>query len=464
MERRNKMKKQLFLFMIISFLSSQAFSQSAWDAVRIRQNETGFGARTLAMGGNGVAIGGDYSSIFWNPAGLASLKHSEFLGELSHLRFSNAATFSNTLSDMDESYTRLRSLGLAVSLPTTRGSMVLALGYNFVRDFDEYLQFSGFNRISNGLEFELQDENGNYDWYRFDQNIHQTEEVTDNGGLHQWSFGGAVALSPNFDAGITLNFWNGKDDYNFNYYQEDVNNIYNIYPGDFHSYKINQNLITDYKAFSLKLGGMFKLNRATQIGLAMEFPTTFTVKENYSSSDELIFDDGYVDALEDEPGQWEYQVKTPYRFDAGVAFMADNVNLTAAATYRDWTQTRFEKPDFAVSDLDYSDLLNENIYIQKDYRETINYHLGGELLFPNSNFILRGGYAYYPSPLKDASPDYNKKVYSGGIGLKIGRNSILDVTYLRGDWKRESEDIYTPGGTLEDVTENRVLLGIRYQF
>ena len=464
MERKPKMKKQLFLIMTISFLASQGFSQSAWDAVRIRQNETGFGARTLAMGGNGVAIGGDYSSIFWNPAGLASLKHSEFLGEFSHLRFSNSATFYNTLSNADESYTRLRSLGLAFSFPTTRGSLVMALGYNFVRDFDEYLYFNGFNRMSNELEFLLQDENGNYNWYGFDQNIHQEEEVTDNGGLHQWSFGGAVALSPNFDAGITLNFWNGKDNYNFSYYQEDVDNIYNIYPGDFHSYKLNQNLITDYKAFSLKLGGMFKINQAAQIGLALETPTTFSVKDNYASSDELVFDDEYVDALEYEPSQWEYKVKTPYRFDAGIAFKAENINLTAAATYRDWTQTRFEKPDFAVYDSSYNSLLNENFVIQDKYRETINYHLGGELLFPNSNLIIRGGFAYYPSPLKDASPDFNKKVYSGGIGLKIGKNSVLDVTYLRGNWKRESEDSYTPGGTFEEVTENKLLLGIRYQF
>ena len=37
--------------------------------------------------------------------------------------------------------------------------MVLALGYNYVRDFDDYLYFRGFNPMSNGLEFELADEN-----------------------------------------------------------------------------------------------------------------------------------------------------------------------------------------------------------------------------------------------------------------------------------------------------------------
>lgn len=458
------MKKQIFIIMMAGLFIVPGFSQNSWDAVRIRQNEIGFGARTLAMGGNGVAIANDYSSIFWNPAGLAALKHSEFLGEFSHMRFSNAATFANTLSDMDESFTRPRSLGLAVSLPTTRGSMTVAFGYNFIRDFDEYLFFSGFNRQSNGLEFELDDGNGNLDWYSFDRDIYQTEEIIDEGGLHQWSFGGAVSLSPNFDAGVTLNFWSGRDDYNFNYYQEDRDDNFFIFPGDFYSYTLNQNLVTDYKAFSLKLGGMFKMNNATKIGLAMEFPTTFTVTENYSYSDEIVFDDGYVDAFDYEPGEWEYKVKTPYRFDAGIAFHADNINLTAAATYQDWTQTRFEKPDFSVSDPDYSDLLNENIFIQKDYRETVNYHLGGELLLPNSHVVIRGGYAYYPSPLKDASSEFNKTVYSGGIGLKIGSNTTLDATYLRGGWKRESEDIYTPGGTLEDITENRLLLGIRYNF
>jgi long-subunit fatty acid transport protein len=459
----NKMKTTTILIMTVSVFLGYCWGQVASDAIRIQQNTIGFGARTLAMGGNGVVSARDYSALYWNPAGLASLRKTEFLGEISHLQFSNKATFEQNLNNMTENYTRLRSIGLAIPLPTTRGSMTLAFGYNYIRDFDDYLFFSGFNRQSNGLEFELEDENGSYNWYKFDRNVYQSEEVTNTGGMHQWSFGGAIAMSPNFDLGFSLNFWKGHEEYNLRFYQEDENNIYTIYPGDFHSYRLNHNLNTDYKAVSLKVGAMFRPNNAMQIGMAVETPMKFTVRENYSASDALEFDDGYIDAIDFEPGEWEYKVKTPFRFDAGLGLNVQYIRLNASATYRDWTQTRFEKPSHIGLDEDYAELLDENIKFKEEYRETIDYHAGAELALPNTNIYLRGGFALYTNPLKDATSEMDKKVYSGGIGLKIGPQTMIDVTYIRSFWQRESEDAYTPGGTFEDITENRILLGLRFQ-
>ena len=447
----------------IVFICS-AYAQSTFDAVRIRHNEIGFGARTLAMGGSGVTAANDYSALYWNPAGLAALRYNQFTAEFSHLHFANAATFGNNLSDMDNSFTRFRNFGLAIPLPTTRGSMVLALGYNYVRDFDDYLYFRGFNPMSNGLEFELADENGAYNWYRFDRDVYQTEEITSEGGLHQWSFGGAISVSPAVDLGIAFNVWRGKDEYSLLFTQEDSENLYTVFPGDFESYTLTQNLISQYRAFSMKVGGMFKLNRVTRLGLGVELPATFTVTEDYSSSDVLVFDDGYTDPFDYEPGTWQYKVKTPYRFDAGIGFSLPNLQLHASSTYQDWRQLRFEKPDSWSLDTDYQELLNENPSFRRDYRATLNYHVGGEIMIPNSNFSLRGGYAYRPSPLKDSTPEMNKKTYSGGMGLHIGQNTIIDVTYTHGTWQRLSEDINTPGGTQEQITENRIFLGLRVHF
>ncbi|MBN2366336.1 MAG: hypothetical protein EH225_10335, partial [Calditrichaeota bacterium] len=352
----------LILFMQV------ALSQSAGDAIRIRQNEIGFGARNLAMGGNGVASAMDYSAIYWNPAGLASLKNTQITGEISYLNFSNSATFNSSFSEMDNSFTRFRNIGIALPFPTSRGSLVIAFGYNHVKDFDDYLYFSGFNQISNGLEFKLTDEFGVDQWYPFDRNVTQTEEVISSGGLHQWSAGGAIAVSPTLDLGATVNLWSGSEEYNRDFFQEDAEDYYSVYPADFTSYSVSDHLNTDFKATNLKLGGMLKLNRITRLGLTMEFPTTFTVTENYASSDELVFDDGYVDAIEYEPGTWDYKVRTPYRFDTGIGFFLENVNLTAGATFQDWKQTRFEKPDRA-DDADYRYLFDENRNIQQNYRE-----------------------------------------------------------------------------------------------
>jgi long-subunit fatty acid transport protein len=449
-----------FLLLVINF----AYSQLAEDAIRIRQNEVGFGANHLAMGGNGVALAKDYSAIYWNPGGLASLKKSEFHAEYSHLNVVNDAVFGGNLMNNNENFSRVRSLGLAVPLPTRRGNFVLAFGYNFVRDFDDYLYFKGINQLSNGLEFELEDEAGNVDWYSFDRDVEQTEEVITEGGLSQVSLGAGISMSPTFDLGVSVNFWKGEEEYRLNFHQLDDTDLYNTYPADFHSYQINNFLQAEYKAVSLKVGGMFKMNRDMRLGIAVEFPTTFTVDERFSTSDELIFDDGYVDAIESDPGEWTYRVRTPYCMDAGIGYQVDRLSLTASATYRDWSQTRFEKPDHFLFDEDYDELLNENNVLRQEYRETLSYQLGAELVFPGDVLFLRGGYAFLPSPLEGAAPEKDRKYYSGGIGFKMGKNVMLDATLIRGNFTRISEDIYTPGGTTEDITENRLFIGVRYNF
>ena len=465
-------------FIIIIGSASFGFSQSAFDAIRIAQDEMGFGARALGMGGAYTGLANDYSAIYWNPAGLADVKYSQFFGELSHLNLNNEATFANQLTDDSENYTHLRSLGLAIPLPTSRGSLVLGLGYNKVKDFDKNLLFSGRNMISNGLNLDLEDLQGNVDIYWFDQGVKQTEQVIDEGGLNQWSFAAAMALSPNFTAGITANIYRGEDDYRFTFLQEDDKDVYpdSLYPANFNTFQINQSILADYSAFNLKIGGMFKVNQAIKLGAAIGFPTTFTVKENYNSNGLLTFDDGYeienpviytYDDQQDvhhevifEDGQIEYEVKTPMHFDSGISFSNSNITLAASMRYRDWSQTKMKLNDNSVDD----PFFEENQFIRQNYRATLQYNLGGEIYLQGLNAKLRGGYSVYPSPQENALSDMDKKFISAGVGFKVDRNVSLDITYLRGSWKQESEDSYTPGGTLEDITLNKFFIGLSYNF
>jgi len=105
----------------------------------------------------------------------------------------------------------------------------------------------------------------------------------------------------------------------------------------------------------------------------------------------------------------------------------------------DWSQTRFDKPNELLLNEDYSELLMENNFLRQDYREVLNYHLGGELALPGDAIFLRGGYAVYPSPLRNAPKDMDRIYYSGGIGVQVNQNVMLDVTLLRGTWSRNYE-------------------------
>jgi hypothetical protein len=449
-------KKTLFGF---GLLLSISFSQTAWDAIHITENEEGFGARALAMGGAYTAIANDYSGIYWNPAGLADMKKSGFHAELSHLQFSNEALYSGQLTNNNQGFTRLKSLGFVMPLPTTQGSLVIAGGFNRISDFDDHLYFDGIGEISNDLGFEIEDEFGDVYFYPFDENVYREEEVRNEGSLRQWSLGGAIALSPNFTMGITTSLVHGKEEYNFAFRQIDDIDIYNVYPGDFDEYSVNQYLQSDYYALNLKLGGIVELNNLIKVGGVITFPSTYYIEENHSFSDILYFDDGTYDPY-DESGTWDYHVKTPFIFDAGAAVTNKLFTLSGSARYRDWSQTRFEVADFELDDQAYHDIIAENSILAREYDQTIEYRLGGEVMLPGLSTKLRGGYSLVPSPIRNSDED--SKTFSAGVSFMVDNNISLDLTIIKKDWTRESWDMYTPGGVSESINTNKVLIGISY--
>lgn len=444
----------------ILFTIGMVSGQSAYDAIHITENEEGFGTRALAMGGAYTALANDYSGIYWNPAGLGSIDKTGIYAELSHLQFSNDALYMGNLTSNNQGFTKLKSLGFVMPLPTNQGSFVIAGGFNRVLDYDDHLYFEGFGDISNDIGFEIEDDNGDIYFYPFDQGVYRQEEVRSEGSLRQWSLGGAIALSPNFTIGLTTSLVHGKEEYNLDFSQFDDKNLYQNYPGDFNEYSINEILQSDYYAFNIKLGGMVDLNNMIKVGGVISLPSTYYVEETHSRNEDLFYDDGTYESFDESTGNFDYHVKTPFIFDAGVAFTNKMITLSAAARYRDWSQTRFEVSDFETNSQDYSDLISENNYLARDYDQVLEYRLGGEVTLPGLNTKLRGGYTLIPSPLRDSNDD--RSTYSAGISFKVDKNVSLDFSYLKRDWTRDSWDIYTPAGVNEKIETHKVLVGLTY--
>ena len=448
---------------LVIILWTCVYAQSAYDAIHIMDREMGFGTRALAMGGAYAAVADDYTAIYWNPAGLGQIEEAGIFTELSHLNFSNEALFSNQLTNDSQTYTRFRSFGFVFPIPTKRGSLVFALGHNRIVNFDDNLVFSGFSGQKNGIGFDITDENESSFYYPFDSNVYRSEQVSSEGGLSQWSLGGAISLSPRFILGVTAAYLSGKEQYRFSFLQKDSENNYNQYPADFDQYKISQVLQSDYGSLNLKIGGLIKLIKGLSIGGVMTLPSSFYIWELHSSEDELIFDDGYVDATE-ETGRWNYKVTTPFYFDGGLSFRLSIITLSASARYRDWSQTRFVLNRNHIGNADYREFLEENDQIRLFYQPTMEYHLGGEISVPWIRTKIRGGYALYPSPLIEATSSQDRQFFTGGLSFAIDKSIHLDITYLHGNWEREVHDIYTPSGTVEDITMQKVLFGFTYLF
>ena len=68
MHRMTRSIISIFSFVLIN-------AQSASEVIHIIEDETGFGARSLALGGAYTALGNDPSGMYWNPAGLAGMSN-----------------------------------------------------------------------------------------------------------------------------------------------------------------------------------------------------------------------------------------------------------------------------------------------------------------------------------------------------------------------------------------------------
>jgi long-subunit fatty acid transport protein len=445
-------------------VSVTLYGQGAYDAIHLLENESGFGTRPLAMGGAYAALGGDYSSIYWNPAGLGTVKENTFQIGLSHLKFMNEASYRGSLTTNDQTFTRLNSLGVTIPLPTSRGSFVLAFGYNRILDNDDVLLFDGYSSLSNDLGFEIEDEDeGIIEFFPFDRDVQRYGHVSTEGGLHQWSLGGAVMLASNFTLGLTVSYLTGSEEYRYLFSQIDSDNIYRDYPGDFDEYNVFQVLQTEIAALSLKFGGILELNEVLKVGAVITSPSSFSVDEVHSMSDELYFDDGYLDSTSSS-GHWSYDVTTPFYFDFGLAYSSLKIILSASGRYRDWSQTRFQVNNSELGEQDYQDLLYENDQIAFNYRPTIEYRFGAEFKLDQINSRIRGGYSIIPSPLKDGDVAWDKEQLSGGLNFKIDRNINIDFTYIYKTWDRDSWDGYAPDGVKEMINTNQVIMGLNYEF
>jgi long-subunit fatty acid transport protein len=447
------------------------FSQNNDDAIRIADNQIGFGARALGMGGAYMAISEDYSAVYWNPAGLAQMRKMEIWLGISHLHFGNDIKFPNysnnniqnyTTSSASISSTKLNSFGIAFPVPTYRGSLVFAVGYQKIKDFEYANEFKGMSdQGSDRLSFQGVDPDNPEDVYDFwGSDVQKEGFITDEGSLNQWSFASAIDLSPGISAGLSLNFWTGFSEYFQEFLQTDIQNNFDTYPADFEEYFEDRTIISDYSAFSVKFSSLVRFDKFARLALAMDLPYTYSVEEEYFLDSKLRFDNGDEDEFEEsdkeDSGIFKYKVKLPFRFSGGTALSLGTILVSGSAEYTDWSQVKFESDD--------SELNNLNKNFKTDYRGTWKLRLGSEIgiFFLASKF--RAGLVYEQNPLKNLDFDNDRKYISAGYGILIDRIFKIDLSYMVGFWEQNSFDDLNQEGTEEEILYQKFLLTISFRY
>lgn len=463
-------------------------AQSSEDAMRYSGRGNGSGSRALGMGNAYIGVSDDFSAAVWNPAGLAQMRRLEIMGGISSTGMSNDATFFSAKQSASSSASSLDNVGFVFPFPTVQGSLVFAFGYNRIADYASSVKFEGFNSQSSIIST-LYDADVNYDipystfltnskgYTAVQKNVNQRGEIKEGGNLGQWSFAGAVDIEENISFGVSLNVYSGMYDYTRNYVEEDTRNTYNNVqanlPADsaylrFNKFYYDSYVSSELSGSNITLGMMYR-SELFRLGLIAKGPTSMKVQETYTDEGESVFDNNGGTWSTVNPAKKysaptsnnEYGVSSPWTFGAGGSiYIQPELLLAADVEYVDWAQTEWT---------DSPALEKKNTQLQSLFRSTLSYRIGAEFDIPYTDMRVRGGYSAAPSPYKNDPSTFDQTMITGGIGIFLQRNVMLDGAFAYGSHKSFRNQYSIPGltnasRTDESITTTLVNFTVSYRF
>jgi len=471
------LNNKIQIFFLIILLTTISYSQNYNDALRVSIPGLGSNARALGMGNSYVSLSDDGSASFFNPAGLGLVKKIEFLGGIDITSFNNSTKFFNQTTNSNSSQTKLDNISLTLPLPTVRGSLVFGLSYNTTKDFVGSLEFNGFNNGNNSKIQSLLDTDIPFDLYLTDDNgntiingrLNQSGNMLNSGALNQWTLTGAIEAYRNFFIGANLSIVSGNYTSDFDYYEDDTQNIYQGvtaagYPSttDFRTFYLKNLLKWDIEGWNAKVGFLYQLEKLARIGISIQFPKVFKINEDFTVEGRSEFANSSVQLDASKySDKVKYEISSPYEISGGASVNLKGLILSGQLTYIDYKEMEFSNGE-GISATYFSD---QNKRIKNLMRRVINYNLGAEYTFPEIGFRIRGGFMLLPSAFKDDPSDFDKKFLTAGIGFLTDGVLGIDIAYAYGWWKDIGDNYDTNvSRTFQDITYHKVMLTTSYRF
>ena len=393
-------------------------------------NTFGLGARTMGMGGAFLAVADDFTTLYWNPAGLAQIKKFELFSSLSHNNQDIDTKFTGVrAAEADSSQTRSNSIGLVYPVYATRGGFAFALGYNHPQNFDSEITIKGLAPSSDSLF-------GGFD----------VDETTSNsGGIGIWSIGAGAFISKNILLGGSIDFWQGSSFRELNSVAKDINNIYT----ELDSFAYYDTVDREYSGLGGRVGVLAFAGENVTLGGSITLPVNLEVSEVWEQLEIVRFDDGEESEIVDH-GSILYDIERPFEFSGGVAVKLLEKRLTLAGDvqFTDWTQTEYNP-------LPADDVRNN---FSRYYDSTIQVRVGAEYRIPVIETSVRVGYFRDPIPFRDRDIDDDRDFLTIGVGKIFDQIIKIDIAYMRGSWAQSSDSL------TESQTANRVFVSAGYRY
>lgn len=445
--------------LLICFTGCILVAQNFSDALRYSRTLTSGTARSVAIGNGIGALGGDFSVLSINPAGVATYRKSEFNFSPSLFFGSSDATLNGS-SPVAETSTKffLENAGLVISKkPRSRKwkTRNFAFGINRIADFNETIFFSGSGQgsiterwLENADDLtpdQLDDFESGPAYsagaiYDFDNDlfygadiiesdvIDKNQTVERSGGINELAFSYGGNFNNKFSVGFGFGFpvINYEED---KMYQEGDPNSEIPW---FDDLRFDESLSVNGAGVNFKLGTILHFIPKLRIGLSYETPTRFVIDESFNTNVRYQFTDvdtneTFADAQSSPDGTFEYSLKTPGNARVDLAFLhrGENISgfLSAGIRSINYSGNSFDFNSNDPGDILFQDLANAEI--DNELTRSLSYNLGGELA--TGKLRLRGGIILEQSPFVVDDGEI-RQTYSAGLGYR-GDRIFLDFAW-----------------------------------
>lgn len=483
------MKKIFILGLVLLMTSISLFAQDELDAIRFSQTDYAGTARFMGTGSSFSAIGGDFSALSTNPAGIGVFKRHEIsFTPVVISAFNTECVYDKNYSIANRVRYSLTNLGMVFSWKianeTSKWKMAqFGFGYNRISDFNNSYFVGGDSKGTSLTDDFIESANGTYygnltrdaeaAWNTWlidtlaglpqqyysplsNHDLWLSKDIRTKGGIDEMDFSFGGNYDDKLFVGVTLGV--PFLDYTMIAEYEERDNNDEIY--SFEHFTINDRLHTTGVGINAKFGIIYQPVEFLRIGVAFHTPTF------YNNLKETLNRKINVYNTNDSNSDWEYdnvskyKLCTPLRVIGSVGFIiAKRAFINAEYEFTDYSMASLLSSDNFTYRYNYS---KENKNIEDNYGACHAFRIGGEVTIA-SFFVVRLGYGFYTSPYKQSVVNNFTHNASCGIGYR-GKHFFADLAY---SWRLGS-DAFKLYNTSDIVTtqtrRNRFALSLGWKF
>jgi long-subunit fatty acid transport protein len=443
---------------------------------------TGHGgtARSRAIGGAIVSLGGDISTASVNPAGLAQFRTNEFVISPS-LGFNNSnLKYLDNDKKSNKLFADIANVGVIFTKPGSRNgqwrNFTFAIGLNRSTNFGNNISLSGTNKQSSYSEKYLEDLINNivtdpnkaatdfpygaslaFNTYLIDTisgpgniingyrslatpqtGVLQDMNVKSNGNMQEFYVSGSANLQEKLFLGASIVFNRISYERTTTFRESDITKLKN----NFNYFETEEFLQSEGIGVGLKLGAIYKPSSQLRLGLAFHSPMMYSMDDRYSTriTTEL---EGYLgngkltqsstDFNGGDLGQFQYNYTNPMRLMVGASYLFNAVEdvkkqkgfISADIEYINHASSKFKTFNSNSEGTGY--LSEVNAAMQNQFKSAINFRVGGEIKF--NTMMARLGFNFLGNPYGVSDLVSNRMNISTGLGYR-NKGYFIDITYV----------------------------------